>query len=102
MNTDTAASEATRFELMGASSAGRVARGLLGAGMIAVGLAVLPKPAGLAVATLGIVPIAAGAFNLCPIAPLWGGHLFRLAVLQPEALRLGAVGNRGDNQKRRV
>ncbi len=76
MTTDTATPEATRFERMGASYGGRIARGLLGAGIITLGLAVLPRPAGLAVAALGVVPIAAGAFNLCPIAPLWGGHFF--------------------------
>ena len=74
--TPVATPEASRFELLGASNAGRIARGLLGAGIIAAGLTLLPKPAGIAIAALGIVPVAAGVFNLCPIAPLWGGHFF--------------------------
>jgi len=25
-------------------------------------------------AVFGLLPIATGAFNLCPVAPAWGGH----------------------------
>jgi membrane-associated protease RseP (regulator of RpoE activity) len=59
-----------------ASGYGRVARLGLGIALVAVGLAAVPRPAGLAVAAFGLVPIAAGVFNLCPVAPLWGGHFF--------------------------
>jgi len=56
-----------------ASGGGRVARLGLGAGLIGTGLLVGP-PAGIAIAAFGLVPVAAGVFNLCPVAPLWGGH----------------------------
>lgn len=61
----------TRFM---ASGYGRLARLSLGIAIVTIGLAVVPPPIGLILATFGIVPIAAGVFNLCPVAPLWGGH----------------------------
>ncbi|TAK66319.1 MAG: DUF2892 domain-containing protein, partial [Dehalococcoidia bacterium] len=57
-----------------ASGYGRIVRLAFGAGLVAAGLTVVPWPVGLAVAVFGLVPIAAGVFNLCPVAPLWGGH----------------------------
>jgi membrane-associated protease RseP (regulator of RpoE activity) len=39
-------------------------------------MALVPRPVGLVVAVFGLVPLTAGAFNLCPVAPLWGGHFF--------------------------
>jgi Zn-dependent protease len=66
--------EGNRVERFVASPYGRLARVVLGLAAIALGLAAVPRPAGLAVAAFGLVPIASGAFNLCPIAPLWGGH----------------------------
>ena len=62
----------TRFM---ASGYGRLARLGFGVALVTVGLAVLPRPAGFIVAAFGVTPIAAGVFNLCPVAPLWGGHL---------------------------
>jgi Zn-dependent protease len=63
----------TRFM---ASGCGRLARLGMGATLVAGGLTVLPRPVGLVVAVFGLVPLAAGALNLCPVAPLWGGHFF--------------------------
>jgi len=63
----------TRFM---ASGYGRLARVSFGIALVAVGLVVLPRPVGLIAAAFGVVPIAAGVFNLCPVAPLWGGHFF--------------------------
>lgn len=57
-----------------ASGYGRLARVGFGMSIIGVGLAAVPSPAGLAVAAFGLVPISAGIFNLCPVAPAWGGH----------------------------
>ena len=48
----------------------------LGVTLVAAGIALVPRPAGLVMAALGLVPLAAGTFNLCPVAPLWGGHFF--------------------------
>ena len=62
------------FEMFMASTYGRVARGALGIGLIAAGLLVVGGTFGWVVAGLGLVPIAAGVLNLCPVAPLWGGH----------------------------
>lgn len=62
-----------RFTTFMASGGGRFARGVLGVGLIAAGW-LLGPPAGYALAGFGLVPIAAGVLNLCPIAPLWGGH----------------------------
>ncbi len=61
----------TRFM---ASGYGRLARLGLGATLVVGALALMPRPVGLVVAAFGLVPLAAGAFNLCPVAPLWGGH----------------------------
>jgi membrane-associated protease RseP (regulator of RpoE activity) len=57
-----------------ASNYGRVARGALGVALIAAGVLVIGGTVGWIVAALGLVPIAAGVLNLCPVAPLWGGH----------------------------
>ncbi len=62
------------FSRFMASAYGRAARVALGVTVITTGVLLVPWPAGLALAAAGIVPIAAGVFNLCPVAPLWGGH----------------------------
>jgi hypothetical protein len=56
-----------------AAPGGRVARFALGLGMIVPGVVVGPV-AGYVLAGFGLVPLATGTFNLCPLAPLWGGH----------------------------
>ncbi len=67
--------EGSAFSRFMASGRGRVARIAFGGALIAAGTLVVPMPAGIAVAAFGLVPIAAGVFNLCPVAPIWGGHL---------------------------
>jgi hypothetical protein len=42
---------------------------IIGTGLFAIG-----GTGGLAVAAPGLVPVATGSINLCPVAPLWGGH----------------------------
>lgn len=61
------------FTTFMASNGGRAVRFGIGATLVAVGVFVGP-PAGYAVAGFALLPIASGAFNLCPVAPLWGGH----------------------------
>ena len=56
-----------------ASTGGRVARVALGAAIIGTGLFVIGGAAGAAAAAFGLVQIAAGVLNLCPVAPAWGG-----------------------------
>lgn len=66
--------EGSAFSRFMASKGGRVVRVALGAAIIGTGLTVVGGGAGLAMAAFGLVPIATGVFNLCPVAPLWGGH----------------------------
>lgn len=74
MNTATAHPEGSTFARFMASGWGRLARVVFGISLIVAGLFVIAGPAGIAVAVFGLVPIGAGTFNLCPIAPAWGGH----------------------------
>ncbi|WP_369294024.1 YgaP-like transmembrane domain [Tepidiforma sp.] len=53
------------------STAGRLLRVVLGIVLIVVGL-VVGGPAGWVIAIIGLVPIAAGAANVCLIAPVIG------------------------------
>lgn len=57
-----------------ASGYGRLARAAFGFSIIAAALLLLDGTLALGVAAFGLVPIAAGVLNLCPLAPLWGGH----------------------------
>ncbi|MGO9900040.1 MAG: DUF2892 domain-containing protein [Solirubrobacteraceae bacterium] len=57
------------------STSGRAARILAGAAIVAVGLAAVRGPAGVVIAIVGLVPIAAGVFNFCLFAPLFGMDL---------------------------
>ncbi len=56
-----------------ASTGGRVARVALGSGVIVAGLFLVPAPFGIGLAVAGLAPIASGVFNVCPVAPAWGG-----------------------------
>ena len=66
--------ESSWFENFMASNYGRGARALFGITLLVIGLALIGGTVGWIVAGFGLVPIAAGVFNLCPVAPLWGGH----------------------------
>jgi hypothetical protein len=55
-----------------ASSAGRVTRIVAGLVLIVVGLAVIHGVAGWVVAIVGLIPLAAGLFDVCVFAPLLG------------------------------
>lgn len=68
--------EGTAFSRFMASCGGRMLRFGLGTAVVTAGLGAIGGPVGLAVAGAGLVPLAAGLFNLCPVAPLWGGHFF--------------------------
>ncbi|WP_406230205.1 DUF2892 domain-containing protein [Nocardia sp. NBC_01009] len=56
-------------------TAGRAARIVAGIALILIGLAVIGGPAGIAVAVIGLVPIAAGVFNFCLLGPVFGVDL---------------------------
>jgi hypothetical protein len=55
-----------------ASSAGRVVRAIAGLALIVVGLAVVGGVVGWILAIIGLVPLAAGIFDRCVFAPLFG------------------------------
>ena len=54
-----------------ASTAGRIARAVLGVGLIAWGLLGLGDTLGLFVAVFGLVPLIAGVGDICVFAPLF-------------------------------
>ena len=55
-----------------ASSAGRVVRAVVGLALIVVGIAVVGGVVGWILAIVGLVPLAAGVFDRCVFAPLFG------------------------------
>ncbi len=66
-----------RFAKLLATPLGRLARVAVGGILVALGLGSVHGGGGLALAIVGLVPLAAGAFNYCTIspfigAPFWG------------------------------
>ena len=57
------------------SPAGRVTRIVVGLGLIGWGYALRADTLGLVFMVAGLVPLAAGAFDLCLISPLLGGPI---------------------------
>lgn len=55
-----------------ASGLGRLLRIVLGIVVILVGLLIVKGAWGWVLAVIGLVPIAAGAFNFCILGPLFG------------------------------
>lgn len=55
-----------------ASSTGRIIRVVAGVALAALGLLVLKGTAGIIVAVVGLVPLAAGLLDFCVFAPLFG------------------------------
>ena len=68
--------DGSAFACFMASGAGRGLRVVMGVGLIATGLGMADGPVCLGMAIFGILPIAPGSLNLCPMAPMWGGHFF--------------------------
>jgi hypothetical protein len=58
-----------------ASSTGRWVRIAAGVVLVAVGLLAVGGTAGAIVAVIGLVPLLAGMFDVCLIAPLFGAPL---------------------------
>lgn len=63
-----------------ASGAGRIARIVAGILLVVVGLLVLGGTGGIVLAVIGLVPLAAGAFDFCLFAPLFGNPLSGPAI----------------------
>ncbi len=61
------------FATFMASWTGRLIRIVAGLALIAVGLFVVAGTAGIILAVVGAVPLVAGVFNFCLLAPLFGG-----------------------------
>jgi hypothetical protein len=55
-----------------ASPAGRIARAVVGIALIVVGIFVIGGTAGWIVAAIGLVPLGAGVFDVCLVAPVFG------------------------------
>lgn len=66
-----------------ASTAGRGLRIVAGIALIAVGLLVVGETLGIILAVVGVVPLAAGVFDFCVFAPLFG------APFKGEQIRAG-------------
>lgn len=58
-----------------ASTNGRIARIVAGIALIVLGLMALSGTIGIIVAVIGLVPLAAGLFDFCIFAPLFGRPL---------------------------
>jgi glutaminase len=58
-----------------ASTAGRIVRAVAGAVLLYVGLQMMAGVGGIVVAVIGVVMIAAGVFDFCLFAPLFGNPL---------------------------
>jgi len=57
------------------SPAGRIARVVVGIGLIVWGYTQLNTGTGIVLIVIGLVPLAAGAFDLCLISALLGGPI---------------------------
>ena len=55
-----------------ASGTGRIARIVAGIALIAGGLLAVEGTAGIILAVVGLLPLAAGVFDFCVFAPLFG------------------------------
>lgn len=55
------------------SIAGRLIRILAGIALVLIGLLTIQGTAGTILAIVGLVPLVAGLFNFCVLAPLFGG-----------------------------
>ena len=58
-----------------ASTTGRIVRAVAGAALVAWGLLGLGGATGAIVAVVGLAPLAAGVFDFCIFAPLFGAPL---------------------------
>ncbi|MBK8024205.1 MAG: DUF2892 domain-containing protein [Chloroflexi bacterium] len=63
-----------------ASTTGRLIRIVAGLVLIVVGLAVVQGTGGIILAIVGLLPLAAGVFDFCVFAPLFGQPLSGPAI----------------------
>lgn len=67
------------------SPVGRIARLVVGIGFIVWGYTQLDTAMGFVVIVIGIVPLAAGAFDLCLISALLGGPISGARIRGPKS-----------------
>jgi hypothetical protein len=65
------------------STAGRVLRAAVGIAVICWGYTQRGSTTGLILIVVGLVPLAAGTFNLCLVSALLGGPLFGSRISKP-------------------
>jgi hypothetical protein len=65
------------------SRAGRVFRLVAGAGFLIAGVALLPAPMGVVLASWSILPLTAGGFDVCWISVALGGPLAGARIRAP-------------------
>lgn len=66
------------------SPAGRIARLVVGVGLIGWGYTQLTTGTGLVLIVVGLVPLVAGAFDLCLISALLGGPISGARIRGPK------------------
>ena len=71
---------ASRLGQFMASGVGRVVRVVGGIALIAGGLLAVGGPAGIIMAVIGLVPLLAGAFDVCVFSALFGGPFSGTAI----------------------
>ena len=62
------------------STAGRITRVVAGLVLIGVGLLVVGDTGGTVLAVIGLVPLLAGLFDVCVLAPLFGQSFYGAKV----------------------
>ena len=68
--------ERSTFAQLIAGTGGRAGRVVAGLGLIGVGLLGIGGTTGAVVAIVGLVPLAAGAFDFCVLAPIFGASFW--------------------------
>ena len=67
------------------SPAGRIARLVVGIGLIVLGYTQLDTAMGIVLIVIGLVPFVAGAFDLCLISALLGGPISGPRIREPKS-----------------
>jgi hypothetical protein len=67
------------------SPAGRIARLVVGIGLIVLGYTQLDTAMGIVLIVIGLVPLVAGAFDLCLISALLGGPISGPRIRGPKS-----------------
>jgi len=80
------------------SSFGRILRFVAGVALVVLGLTAVHGIGGIILVIVGLVVAAAGLFNFCIFAPLFGGPFWSKDI-QPKAVPAKVVQNRSEHIK---